>query len=164
MGRRLLYTFSARNSIAGGASQRCGGPGVSSGGVTLKRAAVAYRVPASSPAYSSPEQTSTFRSPLPLQRTQMRKHIASRSPRLAPDVRTVGRTETIHILVVDEGGAGIYISSFILCEVRKNRSEAKKYIKNLLNSCLRFLRCLQFESATLRGPLMSDASQLLPLV
>ena len=38
------------------------------------------------------------------------------------------------------------------------------YIKNLLNSCLRFPRCLQFESATLHGPLMSDASQLLPLI
>ena len=38
------------------------------------------------------------------------------------------------------------------------------YIKDLLDSCLRFLRCLQFESGHLRGPLMSDASQLLPLV
>ena len=36
--------------------------------------------------------------------------------------------------------------------------------KNLLDSCLRILRCLQFESATLRGPLVSDASQLLPLI
>ena len=34
--------------------------------------------------------------------------------------------------------------------------------QNLLYSCLRILRCLQFESSTLRGPLMSDASQLLP--
>ena len=33
----------------------------------------------------------------------------------------------------------------------------------VLDSCLRFLRYLQFESATLRGPLMSDVSQLLPL-
>ena len=34
-------------------------------------------------------------------------------------------------------------------------------IKNLLDSCLslRFLRCLQFESGHLRGPLISDASQ-----
>ena len=37
--------------------------------------------------------------------------------------------------------------------------EYRQYIKILLNSCLRFLRYLQFESATLRGPLMSDASQ-----
>ena len=36
--------------------------------------------------------------------------------------------------------------------------------QNLLDSCLRIIRCLQFESATLRGPLMSDASQLLLLV
>ena len=34
----------------------------------------------------------------------------------------------------------------------------------LLDSCLRLLRCLQFESGHLRGPLISDASQLLPLV
>ena len=41
---------------------------------------------------------------------------------------------------------------------------AAVYVKNLLDSCLRFLRCLQFESGHLRGPLMSDASQLLPFV
>ena len=35
---------------------------------------------------------------------------------------------------------------------------------HLLDSCLQILRRLQFESGTLRGPLVSDASQLLPLV
>ena len=51
-------------------------------------------LPASSPTCSSLGQTSTSRSPSPLQRTQMRTRGASRSPRFAPDVRTVGRTRS----------------------------------------------------------------------
>ena len=49
---------------------------------------------------------------------------------------------------------------------RNTTQESSKFFiyKNLLDSCLRILRCLQFESATLRGPLVSDASQLLPLI
>ena len=43
---------------------------------------------------------------------------------------------------------------------RNTTQESSKFFiyKNLLDSCLRILRCLQFESATIRGPLVSDAS------
>ena len=49
---------------------------------------------------------------------------------------------------------------------RNTTQESSKFLiyKNLVDSCLRILRSLQFDSATLRGQLVSDASQLLPLI
>ena len=76
-------------------SSPCARGATASGGVTFMRAASSL-IPSTcfSPACSSLGQTSTSRSPSPLQRTQMRKRGASRSPRFALGVRTFGQTRS----------------------------------------------------------------------